>query len=149
MTSISKLWKNLVSHAKLHILSNASVASLGLDTLAMETSMWILHGHSFFVAVDAHSKLPGGIMMSSTTSQKTTDALRLMFAHHGLSEQLVSDNAPQFISAEFSQFLKENQVKHICCALYHPTSNGLAERFVQTLKRALKAGEKDGKTLNH
>lgn len=33
-------------------------------------------------------------------------------------------------------------------SLYHPSSNGLAERFVQTFKRAMRAGEKDGLSLS-
>lgn len=106
-------------------------------------------GQMFFVAIDAHSKWPEVIMMTSTTSEKTIAALRSMFARHGLPEQLVSDNGPQFTSSEFSQFLKDNHIKHILSAPYHPASNGLAERFVQTLKRALKAGEKEGKNLHH
>ena len=103
-------------------------------------------GHTFFVDVDAHSKWPEVVMMSSMTSQKTIEAMRSMF---GLPEQLVSNNGPQFTSSEFSQFLKGNWVKHILCAPYHPASNGLAERFVRTVKQALKAGERDRKTFNH
>ncbi|KAL7834749.1 hypothetical protein SRHO_G00289960 [Serrasalmus rhombeus] len=52
---------------------------------------------------------------------------------------LVSDNGPQFCSEEFSTFLKANGVKHIRSAPHHPASNGLAERFVQTFKHALKS----------
>ena len=96
--------------------------------------------HMFFVAIDAHSKWPEVVVMTST-SEKTIEALRSMFAHHGLPEQLVTDNGPQFTSSEFSQFLKENHIKHIVSTPYHSALNGLAERFVQTLKRALKAGE--------
>ena len=41
-----------------------------------------------------------------------------------------------------------NGIKHIRCAPYHPSSNGAVERFVQTFKRAIKAGERDGLTLH-
>ena len=75
--------------------------------------------------------------------------LRSMFARHGLPKQLVSDNGPQFTLTEFADFMKGNRIKHILSAPYHPASNGLAERFVQTLKRAMKASAKDGKTLLH
>ena len=105
-------------------------------------------GHTFFIAVDAYSKWPEVVAMSSTTSEKTIDVLRTMFAQHGLPEHLVSDNGPQFTSAEFS-FLEGNRIKHILSAPYHPTSNGLAERFVQTLKWNLKATVKEGKTIHH
>ena len=87
--------------------------------------------------------------MSSTTSEKTINVLRTMFAQHGLPEQLVSDNGPQFTSSEFSQFLQNNRIKRILSAPHHPASNGLAERFVQTLKRNLKATVKEGKAIHH
>ena len=107
------------------------------------------HGKMFFIIVDAHSKWPEVVMMSSTTSQSTMEALCSTFSQFGLPEQLVSDNGPQFTSEEFAQFMRGNGIKHILCAPYHPSSNGLAERFVQTFKRAMRAGERDGKTLNH
>ena len=59
----------------------------------------------------------------------------------------MSDNGPQFISEEFSKFCRANGIKHIRSAPYHPTTNGIIERFVQTFKKALKAGKKEGKSL--
>ena len=105
-------------------------------------------GKMFLIAVDAHSKWPEVVMMSSTTSQLTIDVLRSLFSRYGLPEQLVSDNGPQFTSEEFAQFTKMNGIKHILCAPYHPSSNGLAERFVQTFKRAMKASAEEPGSLN-
>ena len=39
-------------------------------------------------------------------------------------------NNQQFLSEEFSCFLKMNGVKHVRVAPYHAASNGLAERMV-------------------
>ena len=50
----------------------------------------------------------------------------------------MSDNGTCFTSDLFKTFLKKNGVKHVCSAPYHPSSNGLAERAVQVLKRGLK-----------
>ena len=104
-------------------------------------------GSMFLVAVDAHSKWPEVQVMKETTAAKTMDALRVMFAAHGLPEELVTDNGPQFVAEDFAMFAKLNGIKHIRCAPYHPASNGLAERFVQSLKMALKASVHDGGSL--
>ena len=98
-----------------------------------------INGKSYLLVVDAHSKWPEIIEMNSTTAQRTIAELRKMFAAHGLPQQLVSDNGPQFISDEFATFMKMNGVKHIRCAPYHPASNGAVERLVQTFKKAIKA----------
>ena len=50
---------------------------------------------------------------------------------------------------EFAQFMRNHGIKYIKSAPYHPASNGLVERFVQTLKRPLKAGGRDRKTIHH
>eukprot|EP00731_Ephydatia_muelleri_P014893 Em0008g613a len=95
----------------------------------------------FLVVVDAHSKWPEVIPMSSTTAVKTIEAMRQLFGTYGIPEQVVSDNGPQFVADEFAIFLKQNGVKHIRCAPYHPSSNGIAERFVQTFKTAMKVNK--------
>lgn len=104
---------------------------------------------SFFIVVDAHSKWAEVMEMPQTTTAKTIGALRRLFAIHGIPEQIVSDNGPQFIAADFEEFTRTNGIKHSRSSPYHPASNGEAERFVRTFKEAMKAGKDDGLTLAH
>lgn len=104
-------------------------------------------GSMFFVVVDSHSKWLEVIPMSSTTTERTLEVLDVLFSMHGLPEQLVPDNGPQFSSAEFEACMKKNGIKHIRSAPGHPATNGEVERFVQTFKQALKTGKKDGGSL--
>uniref|UniRef100_A0A1X7VG77 Integrase catalytic domain-containing protein n=1 Tax=Amphimedon queenslandica TaxID=400682 RepID=A0A1X7VG77_AMPQE len=75
--------------------------------------------------------------VSSTLAEATIEALRFLLATHGVTEQLVSDNGSGFRSSEFQMFTSENRIKHIITSPYHPASNGLAERAVQTLNQLL------------
>jgi transposase InsO family protein len=90
------------------------------------------------VIVDAYSKFPEIVQMSSTTSQATIQALREVFSRYGLPEILVSDNGPQFVSRELENFCSQNGILHRTSAAYKPATNGQAERVVQILKVALR-----------
>ena len=76
--------------------------------------------------------------MSTITSTATAQCLHKIFAVFGIPEVLVTDNGPSFVSEEFEQFLSRNTIKHKTSPPYHPASNGLAERAVQTVKKGLK-----------
>lgn len=104
-------------------------------------------GHMMLVAVDAHSKWPEVICMTSTTAERTIEVLREIFSRNGVCEQLVSDNGPQFTSEEFQEFIRTNGITHIKSVVAHPATNGLAERLVQSLKNALKSAKHDAGTL--
>nr|CDJ82068.1 Integrase domain containing protein [Haemonchus contortus] len=91
----------------------------------------------FLIVVGAYSKWPEVIEMSSTTSKATIRQLDRLFAQFGYPETLVSDNDSQSTSIEFTDFCKANGIVHIRSPPYHPQSNGQAERFVDTFKRAL------------
>ena len=90
-------------------------------------------GHLFLVAMDAHSKWTKAYTVPSTSTEATIKILRRIFSTHGLPEQIVLDNGTSFTSQEFALFLSTNGVKHTLVPPYHPSSNGLAERAVQTV----------------
>lgn len=94
----------------------------------------------FLVAVDAHSKWPEVYVMQRTTAYHTIQCLQDLFSRFGVPETIVTDNGPQFVSEEFKSFVKGFGGRHIVSAAYHPSTNGLAERFVQTMKSALRKG---------
>ncbi|GAA6089209.1 uncharacterized protein K02A2.6-like, partial [Tachysurus ichikawai] len=108
-----------------------------------------LRDSMFLIAVDAHSKWPEVVPMKTTTSENTVSVLRTIFSRNRLPEQICTDNGRQFVSDEFQKFMKLNGVKHITSAPYHPATNGLAERFVQTFKKAIKAMDNDSISLQH
>ncbi|KII65532.1 hypothetical protein RF11_15161 [Thelohanellus kitauei] len=55
---------------------------------------------------------------------------------------IVSDNSTSFSSQEFRSWCEERGISLIMGSPYHPATNGLAERFVQTFKRALQKSMK-------
>ena len=87
-------------------------------------------GKMFLIVVDAHSKWVEAFPMSTSTSEATIEKLRVAFSTNGLPEMVVTDNGSNFVSEEFEAFLKQNGIRHIKTAPYHPSSNGLAERAV-------------------
>ena len=91
----------------------------------------------FLVVVDSRSKWLEVRHISSTTTELTVGELRLIFAQHGLPEEVVSDNKAQFTSNEFAEFMSENGIKHTLVPPYHPQSNGAADRSVRVVKEAL------------
>ena len=81
------------------------------------------------MTVDAHSKWLDICPISSTTSNATISPLRVLFS---------ADKASVFTSTEINDFFRRNRINYTTSAPYHPASNGLAERAVQTFKLAMR-----------
>ena len=94
-----------------------------------------LQGKMFLVLIDAHSKWMDVFPVHSATTSATLECLRRTFAIHGIPETIVTDNGSCFTSEEFATCMLNNGIHHICVAPYHPASNGMAERAVQTFKQ--------------
>ena len=95
-------------------------------------------GSMFLIVVDAFSKWIDAIIMGKITSAATIEQLQHVFSTHGLPKTIVTDNGPSFVSAEFERFCRVNGLRHSISAPYHPSTNGLAERAVQTVKQGPK-----------
>ena len=72
-----------------------------------------------------------------TTTEITIKFLHGLFARFGKMDILEFDNKSQFRSGEFKDFCETYKIEHSMIPLYHARSNEQAERFVDTLKRAL------------
>ncbi|XP_062541354.1 uncharacterized protein K02A2.6-like [Armigeres subalbatus] len=73
-------------------------------------------------------------VMNGTNAEKVNEQLDDFFKFVGLPEQIVSDNGPPFSSFEFVRYWESLNVKIMKSPVYHPQSNGAAERGVQTVK---------------
>lgn len=94
--------------------------------------------HYFFILVDAYTKWPEIHIVKNITTKTTIDLCRKIFATFGIPKYFVSDNAKTFTSTEFKSFLKINGITQKLTAPYNPSTNGQAERMVQTLKNSLR-----------
>jgi len=91
------------------------------------------------IIVDAYSKWLEVKVTNITSSSATIRILDELFTTYGIPITVVSDNSIQFTSSEFKEFLRTSGVNyHKLTAPYHPSTNGQAERYVQTVKDALK-----------
>lgn len=122
-----------------------------LSSWALPTAPWervhidyaMLHQRNYLLIVDAFSKWPEILPMSSTTSAATIKALRTINGRFGNMVTLVSDNAPSFMSEEFASFCRGEGINHITTPIFHPQSNGQVERLVDTFKRNMNKQQSD------
>ena len=102
-----------------------------------------LHGKSYLLLVDYHSRWPEIRLLDRLTSTAIIVRLKSIFATHGIPDVVVSDNGPQFASVEFKKFTEEFCFTHTTSSPRYPQANGEAERAVQTVKNLL------GKSTDH
>ena len=94
-------------------------------------------GNDYIVVVDYWSRYFEIERLRSLTSTTVIGKLKTIFSRHGIPEYIVSDNAGQFTSLEFGNFMQTWGIRHLTSSPRYPQSNGLAERTVQTVKNIL------------
>ena len=93
---------------------------------------------SYLIVVDYFSRFPEVIRLTSTTSKSVITALKSIFSRYGVPATLLSDNGPQFCSAEMKEFSKSYCFDHVTSSPHYAQSNGMVERTVRTVKQLLK-----------
>lgn len=112
------------------------------------SDLFTLKNTNYLLVVDYYSRYVEVITLrSSTSSLAVIEALKTIFARHGIPDELRSDNGPQYHSDEFAQFAKEWGFKHTTSSPRFPQSNGEAERAVRTVKDILRKEKDPAKAL--
>ena len=106
-------------------------------------------GFYFLLVIDAKSRWPEiKVLNKAPNSEITMKLLDEIFATHGYPLVMVSDNASIFTNESFKIFCRSRGIKQKFIAPGHPSTNGLAERNVQTLKDKLKAMSSENLPMN-
>ena len=98
------------------------------------TDLFELKEVTYVVLVDYYSRYIEIQKLQSTTAASVITALKAVFFRHGVPAVLMSDNGPQFLSREMSEFSDFYGFTHITSSQHYPQSNGQAERAVKTAK---------------
>lgn len=86
------------------------------------------------VTIDYNSKWLSAVPISSKKASVVTHALQsILPSLPRKPERLLSDNGPEFRSAEFNRLLDDFGITHVYSTPYKPSSNGLVERTNRTL----------------
>ena len=104
---------------------------VGSDLFDFENKKYVL-------IVDYYSKYMDVVELSQTTSSSVINAMKSVFACHGIPQTLRTDNRPQYSSYEFKTFCKQFRIEHETSSPHFQSSNGEAECAIQTVKRLWK-----------
>ena len=97
-----------------------------------------LDGKDYLVMVDHYSDYFELDTLRSTTARAVLRTIKRNFARHGIPDECISDNGPQFISHEYTQFARDYGFTPITSSPYHSKGNGKAESAVKVAKNILK-----------
>nr|XP_022316673.1 uncharacterized protein K02A2.6-like [Crassostrea virginica] len=106
----------------------------GLPYSHVGTEVFDYEGKKYLILVDYYSKYIDAVELKAETTIAIIEAMKTVFACHGLPGTLRSDNGPQFSSATFKIFCSDNGIEHERSSPHFQSSNGEAERVVQTVK---------------
>ena len=90
------------------------------------------------VVVDYYSRWYEIALMKSIASSKIINCLDKMFTTHGLPFSITCDNAPQLVSQEMKNYLKDKGIEQNLCTAYFPQAIGEVERQNRSLLKAIR-----------
>lgn len=106
-----------------------------------------LNGCHYLLTVDYYSKWPEVKKLDNLSSSNVLTYLKKQFSRFGYINELVTDNGPQFPSAEFKKFAKDYQFIHTTSSPHYSQSMGQTERHVQSVKNLIKKSSDHNKAL--
>ena len=90
-----------------------------------------------FNIIDHFSKFGMSHLIKDKKAETILEKLKLSFESYGFPLEIGSDNGPEFKNSLVENFLSKHNIKFIHGKPYNPHSQGVVERFHQTLKDLL------------
>ena len=98
-----------------------------------------LGSEEYLLVIDYYSKYVELAHLSQdATSPEIIKHLKSIMARHGIPQELISDNGPQFISKKFENFSKKWEFDNDTSIPKFASNNGQVEKAVQTVKIVLR-----------
>ena len=101
---------------------------------------------NYLVVVDSFSHFPELRLLGNKTADDIILALKSIFSVHGVPVSIMADNMP-FNSQRMLSFANDWGFRIVTSSPRYPKSNGMAERYVQTMKLFLKKCEDSGEDV--
>jgi transposase InsO family protein len=101
------------------------------------TDLFECDGRAYLLTVDYYSSFIEVDYLTGTTANDVITKLQGQFARYGIPAEIVSDQGPQYTSAQFKQMTEEWGITHTMSSPGHHQSNGKAEAAVKTVKHML------------
>ena len=130
-----------VSHGKETLMSH-DIPQRPWEKVAVD--LFTQDQKEYLVTVDYYSGYWELDKLCSTDSRTVVSKLKAHFARHGSPCQLISDNGPQFVAAEFQKLTKEWDIEHMVTSPYNSKANGKVEAAVKSAKKLLRKTAKGG-----
>ncbi|XP_056622843.1 retrovirus-related Pol polyprotein from transposon 17.6 [Triplophysa dalaica] len=96
-------------------------------------------GHEYILVVmDYATRYPEALPLRKATTKAIAKELFLMYSRVGIPTEILTDQGTPFMSRLMADLCHLFKVKQLRTSVYHPQTDGLVERFNQTLKRMLR-----------
>ena len=109
----------------------------------VSADLFRLNGSNYLIVVDHYSDYIELEPLRNISPSTVIRAMKRNFARHGIPEECITDNSPQFDSYEYSSFAHEYGFTTIKSSPYHSQGNGKAESAVEIAKHILKKSRLD------
>ena len=84
-------------------------------------------GVTYLLLVDYYSKWPCVVPLKSLATSSVLGEMDRIFSDFGTPAVMMSDNGPQYGSAQCRAYCKKKGIRHVTSSPEHPQSNGMAE----------------------
>ena len=95
-------------------------------------------GHVYLLTImDVVTRYPEAIPLRKITASKVSEALVKFLTKMGLPKVVQHDQGSNFTSSLFKKQVSQLGISQVTSSAYHPQSQGVLERFHQTLKSVI------------